>query len=621
MCGIVGIYNFVSSINDESTYINWCNQTMNRRGPDSNGIWKQLENKYITGFVRLAIRDLSPLGNQPMVSDCGNYVISFNGEIYNTDTLKQKLSEFSIQFKSTTDTEVLLYLLKHYSPNEILPILDGIFSFSFYDKLNHKLILARDRVGTKPLYVGSFNDGYIFSSQYDHIVNYAKIRNNKWNAPDIGLYLQLGYFPSGHAPVENTFLFPEGHFAIIQNKKLEFQKYYDFEQRESNRGKQNLDELMNEVISSQLISDVPVGTFLSGGVDSPIISAFANGFKKVDAYTIGVENSNDDESKNATYYANKFKINHHLKFITEDLLIERLQENFEAFTEPFADYSSIPTLMVSEFAKEDVTVVLSGDGPDELLWGYKRNILAVQASEGFRFHKIIRSVLFLCKKFRLIKTTKINRRHLETDNFVQYYFITNFIGGADSLVKKYFKIKPAKPNYLLELEKENPKCNSSEVIRRIEIKFHLPRILLKVDRASMYHSLEVRVPFLSNSFIDYASSQKIEDFVEGIHGKIPLKNWLSEHSNSKLCFENKKGFTIPLKEWIKGALSTKIEEEFNDISLDLLVFFDKTELLKILKEHKEGKSDWSWTIWAVYSFLMWKKIHLNKYHENSFSFK
>jgi asparagine synthase (glutamine-hydrolysing) len=621
MCGIVGIYNFSSSLTEESPYIKWCNQTMKRRGPDSNGIWKQIENKYITGFVRLAIRDLSPLGNQPMVSDCGNYVISFNGEIYNIDTLKQKLSVFSIQFKSSTDTEVLLYLLKHYSPNEILPILDGIFSFSFYDKLNHKLIIARDRVGTKPLYVGSFDDGYIFSSQYDHIVNYAKVKNNNWNAPDIGLYLQLGYFPSGHAPLENTFFFPEGNFAIIEQGKMEFYQYFDFEQNKSNYEKQNIDDLIKEVVSSQLISDVPVGTFLSGGVDSPIVSVFANGFNKVDAYTIGVENSDDDESKNATFYAIKFNIEHHLKFINEDSLIKRLDENFEAFTEPFADYSSIPTLMVSEFAKEDVTVVLSGDGPDELLWGYKRNIVAKDASNGFRYPKILRILLLICKKVGLLTKSKINRRHLETANFVQYYFISNFIGGAHSLVKKYFKVKPAVPVYLVKLEQENPKCSSSEIIRRIEIKFHLPRILLKVDRSSMYHSLEVRVPFLSNSFIEYASSLEMEDCVKGIHGKMPLKNWLSAHSNSELCFENKKGFTIPLNEWIKGTLSIKIEKEFNTIDSDLVSFFDKEELLKILKEHKEDKSDWSWTIWAVYSFLMWKKIHLNKYHENSISFK
>jgi asparagine synthase (glutamine-hydrolysing) len=621
MCGIVGIYNFGSSLEDETLYIEWCNQTMKRRGPDSNGVWKEVTNKYITGFVRLAIRDLSPSGNQPMISECGNYVISFNGEIYNIDLLKLKLSEFNIQFKSTTDTEVLLYLLKHYSPKEILPILDGIFSFSFYDKANHKLILARDRVGTKPLYIGSFDEGFIFSSQYDHIVNYRKIKNNKWNAADIGLYLQLGYFPSGHAPIENTFFFPEGKFAIIQNNNLEFHEYFDFEQKEFDSQKLSLDDLMKKVVTSQLISDVPVGTFLSGGVDSPIVSKFANDIKKVNAYTIGVENSNDDESKNASFYANKFKINHHLKFINEDLLLQRLQDNFEAFSEPFADYSSIPTLMVSEFAKEDVTVVLSGDGPDELMWGYKRNILALEAAKAYQYSKILRWMLLIGKKVGFFKNIKINKRHIEAINFAQYYFRTNFIGGADALVKKYFKVNPAKPIYLKNLENEGSSNSASDLIRRIETRYHLPRILLKVDRASMHHSLEVRVPFLSNSFIDYTSSLKIDECVEGEHGKMPLKIWLSTHSNSKLCFESKKGFTIPLNEWIKGSLAIKIEEEFNTLSADLEAFFDKKEMLKILKEHKEGKSNWSWTIWAVYSFLMWRNIHLNKYNENSDSIK
>ena len=615
MCGIVGIYNFISSNNDESNYINWCNQTMKRRGPDSNGIWKEQLNKYITGFVRLAVRDLSPLGNQPMVSECGNYVISFNGEIYNTDLLKLKLSEFNIQFKSTSDTEVLLYLLKYYSPKDILPILDGIFSFSFYDKVNHKLILARDRVGTKPLYIGSFDEGFIFSSQYDHIINYRKIKNNKWNSADIGLYLQLGYFPSGHAPIENTFFFPEGKYAIIQNNNLEFHEYFDFEQKEFDSQKLNLDDLVKKVITSQLISDVPVGTFLSGGVDSPLVSKFVNDIKKVNAYTIGVENSNDDESKNASFYADKFKIEHHLKFINEELLIQRLQENFEAFTEPFADYSSIPTLMVSEFAKEDVKVVLSGDGPDELLWGYKRNILGFEAAKAYQYPKILRMLLIIGKKVGFFKKYKINKRHIHAPNFAQYYFRTNFIGGADALVKKYFKIKPAKPTYLANLENNSSSYSASELIRQIEIKFHLPRILLKVDRASMHHSIEVRVPFLSNDFIDYASGLNSDDCVEGEHGKMPLKKWLSAHSNSNICFETKKGFTIPLKEWIKGILYTRIETEFDNLNMDLSDLFDKTALIQILKEHKDGKSDWSWTIWAVYSFLMWKKVHLNKFNE------
>ena len=624
MCGIVGVFKFEEDKFPEEKYLKWCLDNMRHRGPDSNGIWHSEGELYSTGFVRLAIRDLSDVGNQPMLSNCGNYIISYNGEIYNTDFLRKKLSPFNIDFRSKTDTEILLYLLKYYSPSVVLPWLDGIFAFSFYDIVNHKLILGRDQLGVKPLYIGQHENGIAFSSQYNHICNHRWIRSNSWNPADIGLYLQLGYFPSGHAPLKGSSLFPEGTYAEITKDNISFCSYYYFGDEDKTLKDVDFESEITYSIKSQLVSDVPIGTFLSGGVDSPIISALMCRLKEVTAYTIGIKESHDDESANANFYASRFNISHKIKHLTESDLLLKLDENFSAFSEPFADYSSIPTLYVSEFAKKDVTVVLSGDGPDELLWGYKRNKKAYKAAGAFKYSKFSMVILLILKKILQLKKINISKRHLQVKDFAEYCYRTNFISGSDVLLKRFFKVKPAQPVGLERIRKQFNKTDPQsimEMIRNIEIKFHLPRILLKVDRASMYHSLEVRVPYLSKNFITYSARLNSTQCVHNAHGKMPLKEWLSKESGSDLCFEEKKGFTIPLNLWIKGELYDKIERSFKTIPEDWGTYFRRNQLLLILEEHKTDKNDWSWVIWSVYSLLMWRQYHINSYNEDSTNIK
>ena len=317
MCGIVGIYNFKRN-NLRQNFIQWCLHTMRHRGPDKQSAWDNGEN-YITGFARLSIRDLSANGDQPMLSDCKNYCITFNGEIYNTGELKNLLKPYFTQFKSTSDTEVLLYALIHLGIKKTLEIADGIFAFAFYDQEKNTLILARDRIGVKPLYAGISTDEVVYSSQYDHIMNHPSFSSASLDESAVGNYLQLGYISENYAAFKNTKLLKHGYWYIVNDQGFSEHIYYDYPVNSTPVNKNCLDEVIGKSVSDQLVSDVPLGTFMSGGVDSTLVTSFANQTKKINSFTIGIENSSLDESYNAEIYSKIFKTDHQHKFFRKRL--------------------------------------------------------------------------------------------------------------------------------------------------------------------------------------------------------------------------------------------------------------------------------------------------------------
>ncbi len=281
---------------------------MAHRGPDAEGIWQNNKN-YITGFVRLAIRDLSRHGNQPMVSDCGNYCISFNGEIYNAGDFKWQLEKKGVRFKSTSDSEILLYALIHFGIEKVLAEFDGMYAFSFYDLQKNELVLARDRLGIKPLYIGfDKQESIIFSSQYDHVINYASLRNEALDYEAIGSYLQLGYVSANMGAVKNTVLFPHGHYAVINEQGYHLKRYAFNATSIKNDNRLLNESLFYNATQQQLVSDVALGTFLSGGVDSSLISFWANQHQSVKAFTIGANDHFTDERKAAESFAHTFRI-------------------------------------------------------------------------------------------------------------------------------------------------------------------------------------------------------------------------------------------------------------------------------------------------------------------------
>jgi asparagine synthase (glutamine-hydrolysing) len=550
-----------------------------------------------------------------MLSECGNYCITFNGEIYNTDALKQMLLPFRIQYVSTSDTEILLYSLVHLGVKETLQAADGIFAFAFYNICKNALVLARDRVGIKPLYMGHTTGGVVYSSQYDHIINHPHFKTESITPGAIGSFLSLGYIPETYGAVNKTSLLMHGHYYVIENGKVDHYHYYDYPAKHSISSINSLDEILSGAVKSQLVSDVPLGTFMSGGVDSTLVTYFARQQGPINSFTIGIKDHKLDESAAAEEFAGIFKTTHHNRHIHSHDLLRLIEENTKAFSEPFADFSSLPTLMLSKFAREKVTVALSGDGGDELFWGYPRNTKALQNIRHYKGPAWLRRSSLLKNKIIDAAGTDLSRHWNEPD-FITYYYHALFITGAMEWLPRIFKEEAFEDSYFNEIKRAragnlNNDDDYMNIVRKLETDIHLQRILLKVDRASMYHSLEVRVPLLSNNVLDASAAFSYKDCIKKNTGKINLKHSLINKTNEHLVMQPKKGFVIPMGEWMRHELKNDVTEKILNMPGHLAVMFKKNELEKLVAQHIAGEKDRGWFIWAVYSLVNWDAYHRN----------
>ncbi len=629
MCGFVGVLSYHRKAEKQVPFVEWANKTMAHRGPDSEGIWN---NKEITlGFRRLAIRDLHDAADQPMHSSCQRYVMVFNGELYSIDTLRQELiTQYGVKFLTTSDTEVLLYSLIHEGVDKTLQEIDGIFAFAFYDRKKQCLVIARDRSGVKPLYILKSPEGIVFSSQYDHI------SNHKWNTQQIDpvslkSYLQFGYIPNGYALYQDTYSLPNGSYQVFKQDKTEEPVFY-YEYGKNIKKTSNLDKSLEPAIdtevSSQLISDVPVGVFLSGGVDSPIIAYSASKQQpNISSFTINVEDERYSEGEIATQYADKFDISSYMKTIDYNDLYGLIENNTKAYSEPFNDFSSLPTLMVSGMAKEHVTVCLSGDGGDELFYGYDRNknYLSV-VREINKFGKIGKFSMFSSiLKSRFGNRRVLPKRLLKFSSPEAYYIAENSVTGgkriADYLIGGDIHLPKTLEKYLAEVEGDITTLEDRmDAARKIDVELQLPRILLKVDRASMYHSLEVRVPFLGKNMLDLSQSYSFSESIVNVdgndHGKYPLKKILANVSDSKLPFMPKKGFTIPLKEWMEGPLKKEIYETLQNMPDALRTYLKKEKIDSILEQFYHKKNLDPWAIWGIFTLIKWHEYHISQFSKS-----
>lgn len=614
MCGIVGTYYFNKQQNTDDKYLNWCLQNMYRRGPDSNGIWRH-EN-YLTGFVRLAIQDTSTHANQPMVSACGNYCLTFNGEIYNAHLYKKNLQDKGIHFTSTGDTEILLYALIHLGLDFVLKEFDGMYAFAFYNKLTNTLIVARDRVGIKPLYVGfNNNNSIIYSSQYNHIINYKSLQQQAIDTTILSNYFLLGFVPDGNGIIKNTLLLPHGYYIEINTHEYKLHQYYLPKHKADNAV--ITENMLQQAAAEQLISDVPLGTFLSGGVDSSLLTALVNKIKPVTAYTIGTGNNETDEAEKAKSFALRNNIKHVVQNINDIDIHALVNQHIEAYTEPFADYSSLPSLLVSAVAKQNVTVILSGDGPDELFWGYNRNIKMIERfNKYFKSAKAVQLFNYILSKIRI--GNPASKQMLTINQFHKYYLTTHYILGSNKWASKICNsFLPTEPFFMSVLFKENYKDatlnDAMSSIWNIEMNIHLQRILLKMDRASMFNSLEARVPYLSNHIIQQAAAINYTSCIVNGIGKYNIKQMLEPFADKEFIYASKKGFDIPLRQIITNKLADRISNSFTTLPNQLSAHLNSKQLSLMLQNHLKGKENNTNIIWAAFVFIEWFKTHVNSY--------
>lgn len=614
MCGIVGQFSLSPQPESTSQVINDLAQLVARRGPDNQGIWS--DGSHCTlAFRRLAILDLSSAGNQPMLSADGRYALVINGEVYNFQALRQELQGKGYRFRSSGDAEVVLYALAEWG-RAALDRFNGMFALAFYDSLEKKLLLARDHVGSKPLYYLSSPHGLVFGSQYDQLMAHPWAGGLNVNQAALSLYLCFGYIPAPYAVLESTHLLEAGYWLEIDSSKNVHQgRYFTFPQyQEPDLSGQEADEAVEAALVSavqrQMVSDVPLGCFLSGGVDSPLVTAIAQSLSAnpIQAFTIGVQDSVLDESADAIRYAEQIGVKQHVQMISFDQVSDLAGEVAQACSEPFGDYSIFPTLLVSKLASRQVKVMLSGDGGDELFWGYTGRM-----RNAIRFAHLFKWPFWL-RKLRwhmLRKPGEWNLRYFKTaGRWYQSPHEHNFDGWLQSL---FPGVAPFPVDYHQYAYDGSDPDRTAQWVRWNEFTGHMGNGMLKVDRGSMYNALEVRTPILDREVIttalrvDWRSCLDVENDI----GKLPLRHALAKRVAVQT--EGKRGFTVPMGDWLRGPL----REMFEDLVLsrDALMGLEinQTAMLQAFQEHLEGRFNRDWGLWIFLSLALWEQTHYKKW--------
>ena len=606
MCGFFG--EITSNLLSDFEFKKILNLSIHR-GPDQQGISKS--NDFQIGFNRLAILDLSENGNQPLFSPNKRFVVVFNGEIYNYKEL-QKLHQINDnELRSKTDSEILVHLLEKMSVQQVIKHLNGMFAISVYDILEKKAYLARDFAGIKPLFYGFFEDGLVFASQFDQVFQYPAFNDKKLRPEIMKEYFGLGYMHAPNTVFENIYQVAAGEVVCwdFETKKIVYKSsYFDFistnENEETNPETSELfEQLFDDVISQQLNADVPIATFLSSGVDSTLVTSFAKKNKNdITAFTFGVNQEQLNEAPAAVKIAKQIEVNHKVFYSNEQELLSNIDTHFNFLSEPFGDYSSIPTFLITKEAKKIATVMLSGDGGDELFWGYPRFLKSVQQAHWFNYPLWLRKLLV--PFFRKINPKLSNALDILPSFSSWILYKQNHFHLLEELFPNQQFSKELLEDYAIDSNQN--KTQILMYLKQNEFKAHLQRVLKKVDLMSMANSLEVRVPFLDNSIINFSNSINPKYGIEHQETKFVLKQTLHKIMPSIATSTSKKGFTVPIADWLKNELKA----DFIKTVLETPIFGAEhidTSIIKneVEKFYKNQKSVNPWGLWHVYAWQKW----------------
>ncbi len=626
MCGISGYFSSDNFFDERDLQIMVSAQ--NHRGPDSNGIFQH--SRVGLGHNRLSIIDLSERGAQPMLSSDGRYIIVYNGEVYNYNEIAAELkSNFPNAFHlhSATDTEVILQAFAFYGL-DFVEKLNGMFAISIYDKQEEVLYLFRDRIGIKPLYYYWDSKNFAFASEIKALKKLSKLQL-RVNYSVIPQYFSLGYIPAPYSIYENCYKLEAGHYLKISKTEFEKKPFWKlsgcFEQHPIQNEKQAL-VLVSDLIASsvqyQLKSDVPYGVFLSGGIDSSLVTANAVKLAgtKINTFSIGFENQKFNEAVHAKKIAAYLDTNHHEFTVTVNDAIDALDDYMEAYGEPFADSSGIPTLMVSKLARKYVTVTLSGEGGDELFHGYGSYTWARRLQNPLIYHN-----RFLISKLLKRSSSPRNKRAAEMfslnnkDNIrshifsqEQYFFSSSEINNL--LVKRYLStplldeiLKYTDETFQIFEQEVNPKRLFTPQERQAlyDLQFYLPdNLLVKVDRASMHHSLETRVPFLDHRIIEQAINIH-SNLKNNPTSKYILKEILYQYIPREYFNRPKQGFSIPLKLWLKKEMHFLIEDYLSETLVKNTAIVDYDMVKTLISRFKNGEEYLFQRLWLLINLHRW----------------
>ena len=628
MCGITGIYAF----NEVGRFfmINLVNATksLESRGPDQQGTF--ISEHVGLGHRRLSILDTSLDGKQPMSDDTGRYTIIFNGEIYNYKILKKDLEQRGHSFKSGTDTEVLLKLFIE-EGKSCLNKLNGFFAFAILDKQDGSVFIARDRIGIKPLHVYQDEDKLVFGSELKALLAYNIPKEIDYTS--LALYLQLNYIPPPFSILKNVRKLIPGHYMVIKEKDVFEDSYYkipyDPQKAESNPKsyddlQKKLVQLLDESVQKRMISDVPLGAFLSGGIDSSAIVALASRHTdRLNTYSIGFkDNKFFDETEYAQIVADKFKTNHTVFKISNDDLLSNYKGVLDYLDEPFADSSALAVNILAKETKKHVTVALSGDGADEMFGGYNKYMGEYRVRSGDIISQMVCSLLPLWKILPKSRNSYIFNKVRQFERFAE--------GRRISARDRYWKwasfIQKDEVFGLLNIDKKNIKIEIEERIDELMRNFgsgstlndilysdmHMVLqgdMLPKVDFMSMKNSLEVRVPFLDHEVVEFAFNLPAKYKVgEGMKKRI-LQDSFREILPQELYNRPKQGFEVPLLDWFRSDLKDLIEKDLlNDdfVYEQGILAVSEIKALKS-KLYSNNPEDAHAQIWGLLVFQNWWK--------------
>jgi asparagine synthase (glutamine-hydrolysing) len=585
-----------------------------------------VEGRAALGMRRLSIIDLKG-GQQPIFNADDSMFIVFNGEIYNFQDLRADLEKRGYQFKTNSDTETILHAYQEYGEN-CVNHLRGMFAFAIWNKRDESLFIARDRVGKKPLFYSLTEKGnFVFGSELKVLLEHGEI-SREIDYASLDAYLTFGYLPEEFCIFEEVEKLPPGFSLTFKNGRIETRKYWDFnyikpvEIKTEAEYIEQLREKITDAVKVRLISEVPLGAFLSGGVDSSaIVGTMAKlSNQPVKTFSIGFNEDSFNELKFARLAAEHFQTEHHEFIVTPDL-VEMVDDLVWHFDEPFADPSALPTFMVAKVAREYVTVALSGDGGDELFAGYTRYATDKKRS-GFShlpafLRKIIRTVSEKLPHGAKGKNYLYNASLDAADRYLDSVSHFNKLRrkslySNDFLAKLGYDFGEAEGVFRQVAESVNT-GNPTDNLLFLDSKTYLPGdILVKVDRMTMATSLEARTPLLDQELIEFVQNIPTELKLKGLETKYIFKKAMEGIVPHEILHREKQGFGVPINEWINLQLKDRIHETLSESKTLQRGYFDKKYIQTLLDEHHQNRRDHSYSLWILWMLELWHRQFVDK---------
>ena len=639
MCGIAGFYTGACEEGAARAALTRMTDALVHRGPDASGFWVDASRGIALGHRRLSIVDLSPLGEQPMVSTSGRFWLVFNGEIYNYRALRESLRAQGALFRGHSDTEVLLALIERDGFEAALSQSVGMFAIALWDRHTGRLALARDRFGEKPLYIGRCQGGLAFASELSALRTLPGV-SNEIEPAALAAYLRHGYVPAPMSMLRDVVKLEPGTiatFAAPVYGSAQTTRYWSVRDvaaaglatpfADSDEAcVEHLDALLRDAVADQMVADVPLGAFLSGGIDSSLIVALmqAQSTRPVRTFTIGFHESAFDEAPHAEAVARHIGTEHTTMFVTPQDALDVIPRLPSIYNEPFADASQIPTVLVSKLAREHVTVALSGDGGDELFGGYSRYPLAMRAWPR------LTQVPYSMRRATRAMVTAVGagtwNRALGPTGFVARGVTGDRIHKLATLIDTrtfpdfYFHLVSAwrRPQDVLPgvMERETAIRAPfdagrggllADMMFRDQVSYLPDDILVKVDRAAMAASLETRAPFLDHRVAEYAWKLPANCWQRDGRGKWIVRQVLDRYVPRQLIDRPKQGFGVPIAEWLRGPLRDWADDLLSPEALRCDGIFRAEPVLQTWKEHRDGTRNWASSLWHLLMFQAWRR--------------